>query len=124
MKRIIAESYPVLLVAMAVSLAGGVLLDSSTDLISRLPLLAMIPIINGTGGNLGSILGARLSSALHMGTLQPKLRGQSVLNENLSVAALQGVVVFSIITLVFSASQYFFLFHTREVWIQTTLSSP
>jgi mgtE-like transporter len=95
----------VLLAALAIGLVGGVLLGASTGLISRLPILAMVPVINGTGGNLGCILGARLSSALHLGSLRPKLRKQPVLVENLSIAVLQAVLVFAAVGLIFSCLQ-------------------
>lgn len=106
LKRIVLESYPVLLVAMGVSLAAGVILNASIPLLTRLPILAVIPVINGTGGNLGSILGARLSSALHLGTIRPRLRGQRGLAENLGVALAQGFTIFTMIATTFLLTQH------------------
>ncbi|MDI6642556.1 MAG: magnesium transporter [Candidatus Hodarchaeaceae archaeon] len=97
-KHIILESYPVLTACIIIALAAGSLLKSSIVEISEVPLiLMMIPPINGMGGNIGSILGARLTSALHMGTLEPKLRGQRVLRGNLAATALISIAIYSLI---------------------------
>lgn len=101
-KRIILESYPVLTACILIALAAGHMLNSSIADIAKIPLiLAMVLLINGIGGNIGSILGARLTSALHVGTLEPKLRGQRVLRGNLVASALISVSIFSLIGLVF-----------------------
>jgi mgtE-like transporter len=101
-RRIVAESYPILLVCTLIGLSGGFMLGASFDLIAKFPeVLAMFVVINATGGNLGCILGARLSSALHLGTLEPKLHGQRVLVDNLTASAIQSLLVFSIVAAVF-----------------------
>ncbi len=103
-KHIILQSYPVLTVGIIIALVAGFLLKSNIAEISEIPLiLMMIPPINGIGGNIGSILGARLSSALHVGTLEPKLRGQRVLRGNLVATALISVTIYSLIGIAFVA---------------------
>lgn len=103
-KRIVLESYPILTVCFLISLAAGHILNSSIATIAELPLiLAMIPPINGIGGNIGSILGSRLTSALHIGTLEPKLRGQKVLRGNIAASTLISLGVFSFTSVIFFA---------------------
>lgn len=106
-KRIVIESYPILLACILVALAAGYMLNSSIAEITELPLiLSMIPPINGIGGNIGSILGARLTSALHIGTLEPRLRKQRVLRRNVSASALISFAIFSLIGALFFAIAY------------------
>lgn len=106
-KRIVLESYPILVTCILVALAAGHMLNSSIAEIAELPLiLAMIPPINGMGGNIGSILGARLTSALHIGTLEPRLRGQRVLRRNVSASALISFIVFLLFGLLFFTIAY------------------
>lgn len=101
-KRIIIESYPVLIAASLISISGGVMLGSSKNVVASVQqFFAMMLVINATAGNLGSILGARLASALHLGTLEPKLRGQKLLKDNLAASAIQSLSVFSILGIVF-----------------------
>ncbi len=106
-KRIVLESFPVLIASMIISLVAGYMLNSSIQKISELPIiLMMIPPINGLGGNIGSILGARLSSALHLGTLEPRLRGQRVLRRNMVASAMVSFIIFSFIGVIFFTIAY------------------
>lgn len=60
-------------------------------------LLALIPVVNAVGGNLGAVLGARLTSALHLGTIEPRLmRGR--LTDNLGLALTAGLAVYAALT--------------------------
>lgn len=106
-KRIVFESYPVLLACVVIGLSAGLLLDAHLEKLTPI-ILAMIPPINGLGGNVGSILGARLTSALHMGTIQPRIRGQSLLRMNVAASSVLSLVVFVFIGLIFFASAYAF----------------
>ncbi len=96
-RRILWESYPILLLCAIISLSAGLILDSQTESIKALPLiLMMIPPINGINNNVCSILGSRLTSALHMGTVV-KFRGDKVLGKNMRATLLMsfGVFVFT-----------------------------
>lgn len=59
----------------------------------------MIPVLNGIGGNLASILGARLTSALHTGIIEPKLNNKE-LKLNVALIIALGFSVFSIIAII------------------------
>jgi mgtE-like transporter len=54
----------------------------------------MIPVINGVGGNIGSILGARLSSGLHVGSIELDHYGEE-LHKNILSALLLGIVSYT-----------------------------
>lgn len=92
-RKIVSESYRVLLISVLIGLVAGYMLDVYGWINPF--VLAMVPPINGIGGNIGSVLGARLSSALHLGTVTPDLRGQGALGENLAASAILGVIVYS-----------------------------
>ncbi len=72
--RTVAETYSVLVACALISTFSGLLAEHHLDLFYSVPfLLVLVPVINDIAGNVGAILGARLSSALHLGTIS---RGQ------------------------------------------------
>ena len=53
-ERIVAESLPLLMVTLLLELlAGRVLLHSASALLETAALLALLPLLNATGGNVG-----------------------------------------------------------------------
>lgn len=61
---------PVLTVLTVVELGSGLVLDTFEETLLSYPtLLVLVPVTIGMGGNLGSILAARLSTAFHLGIL-------------------------------------------------------
>ncbi len=103
-RRILWESYPVLVVCAVISLTAGIVLDSQTGSINALPLiLMMVPPINGINNNVCSILGARLASALHMGMIEPSFKRQRVLRGNVNATWLMSVGVFWFTSAIFFA---------------------
>jgi mgtE-like transporter len=85
----------VIVLCAAISLSAGLVLDSQIESIKAFPLiLMMVPPINGINNNVCSILGARLASALHMGTIEPKFGKQKVLRKNTRATWLMSVGVF------------------------------
>lgn len=61
---------PILFVLTLVELGSGLVLDSFEATLLQFPsLLVLVPVTIGTAGNLGSVLAARLSTALHLGRL-------------------------------------------------------
>lgn len=64
------RSLPVLLGAVVIGVLAGQLLAFYEDRLLALPvLLALVPAVNGIGGNVGSVLGSRVASGLHVGGL-------------------------------------------------------
>lgn len=68
--RITLQSLPVLLGAVVIGVLAGQILAYYQDRLLAIPiLLALVPAVNGIGGNVGSLLGARVASGLHFGGL-------------------------------------------------------
>jgi mgtE-like transporter len=105
LRRILWESYPVLVLCAVLSLSAGLILNSQIDSIKALPLiLVMVPPINGINNNVCSILGARLGSALAMGTVEPRFGKQIALRKNIRASWLMSIGVF-----IFTSAIFFIL---------------
>lgn len=96
--KIIKESIPLLTLCIGVEVLIGQVLNTNKSLITIPLVLALIPVINGVGGNIGSILGARLASGLHTGIIGLDLKGVE-LRKNVTSTFLMGVITFSILGL-------------------------
>ena len=69
-RGIVRRMLPVLVVLTAIELGSGIVLDTFESTLLRYPtLLVLVPVAIGMAGNLGSILAARFSTALHLGLL-------------------------------------------------------
>lgn len=69
-KTITLHSLPVLVGAVFIGVMAGQILSYYQDRLFAIPiLLALVPAINGIGGNVGSVLGSRVASGLHFGGL-------------------------------------------------------
>ena len=97
-KRILKQSTPILFVCSILGIfAGGFLNSSISTLLKNPSLLTLIPLFSGESGNLVSILGARLSSALHSGLIQPVFRPEKTTLRNFSIIATLAIVIYPII---------------------------
>ena len=68
-KRIVANSFPLLVGLSIVVLWAGLTLEDAEALLGEYGVLAvMVPTMVDMGGNLGAILSARLSTRFHLGT--------------------------------------------------------
>jgi len=95
MKKIIKQSTPVLLLCSFLGVTAGGFLNSSIETLLKNPsLLTLVPLFSGGGGNLVSILGARLSSALHSGLISPVLRPEKVTVRNFLIIVLLAIILF------------------------------
>ncbi len=73
LRRILAESLPVLTLSGVVLILAGMTLETRLEAFITLPaLLVLIPAFLQQGGALGSILASRLSSKIHLGLLEPR----------------------------------------------------
>jgi len=67
-RRIVASTFPVLIVLSVLVLFAGITLANARELLAEFPVLAvMVPTMVAMGGNLGAILSARLSTRFHLG---------------------------------------------------------
>ncbi|AYK16448.1 MAG: magnesium transporter [Methanosarcina flavescens] len=88
-------------------LVGQILNSREEHLISMPAILILIPSLIKIGGDTGSMLGARLSSALHMG-LGDNLRSNPVVRNSVIAASIVGFISsISVSILVFLASNLF-----------------
>ncbi len=93
-RSIFRESALLLALMAFIGVAGGYILESVEEQLILFPvLLFLVPIINGIGGNLGAVLGARISSALHTGQMDSSIKDPE-LRENMLFMMLMGGIVF------------------------------
>lgn len=98
MKKIIKESTVVLLICSFLGVSAGGFLNSSITILLKNPsLLTLIPLFSGESGNLVSILGAKLSSSLHAGLINPDLRPDKKTMRNFSIIVFLSIIIFPII---------------------------
>ncbi|MBA3303397.1 MAG: magnesium transporter [Actinomycetota bacterium] len=72
LKRIVVESFPVVLAAGVLDLVAGLTIEKRLSSFTAFPaLLVLIPPFLAASGALGGILSSRLSSALHLGVISP-----------------------------------------------------
>ncbi|MGH2661577.1 MAG: magnesium transporter [Actinomycetota bacterium] len=97
-RRIIAESLPVLLLAAAIDLLAGLVVEGRLEeFVAHPVLLILIPPIIGNAGGLGGILSSRLSSKLHLGALSPRGLPEGVALLDFSIVFLFALVVFPLV---------------------------
>jgi len=93
-REIFKQSAGILALMGFIGVGGGFVLESIEDqLLDAVVLLFLIPILNDVGGNLGAVLGARVSSSLHTGEISPSF-GDSEYKENIWVMMALGFLVF------------------------------
>lgn len=90
---VVKQSIPILIIAMLLGIVAGQILNLTRSIILFPWVLFIIPVINGIGGNLGTIIGARLSSGLHIGYISPQLQGKP-LEKNLLTGIALGITTY------------------------------
>ena len=106
-KKIVRYSLPLLILCILFELFAGQILQSGQNKLLSLPIfLISIPVINGVGGNIGSILGARLASGLHVGYINPNFRDKKI-NDNLITSMLLGIITYSILAILIYCTALF-----------------
>jgi mgtE-like transporter len=80
-------------------LFAGQILQSGQNTLLKIPIyLISIPVINGVGGNIGSILGARLASGLHVGYINLDIKDKKM-HESLITSLLMGIITYSVLAI-------------------------
>lgn len=104
-KTILRQSTPILLLCSFLGgSAGGILNSSVETLLTNPSLLTLIPLFSGESGSLISILGARLSSGLHSGLVEPFKVPEGNALHNFWICYILGIVVFPFIGLIAESS--------------------
>lgn len=93
-RRITLQSLPVLFGAVVIGVLAGQILAFYQDRLLAIPvLLALVPAVNGIGGNVGSVLGARVASGLHFGGLWSN--GARGFRTDLSASVILTIITFT-----------------------------
>lgn len=113
-KTIITQSTPILFVCSIFGvLAGGIFNSSLDTLITNQSLLTLLPLFSGESGSIVSILGARISSGLHSGLIEPSLKPKKNTGYNFLLSLILAVIIFPIIG--FLAESSALMFNTTGV---------
>ena len=89
-RRIVRESFPVLMVAIVLDILAGTVVEPRIENVLAYPaFLLVIPGFLEKTGALGAILAARLGSKLHLGAVTPRAKPDAA-------ALLDGTVVFAV----------------------------
>lgn len=99
--KILKESFWLLTICILIEILAGQILNSQEKIINIPIILAAVPVVNGIGGNIGSIMGAKLTSGLHVGFVKPDLKDK-VLRGYISDIILLAIIVFILIAVLMS----------------------
>jgi len=92
-QKMIRETVTILILCALLDLLTGGTLEGMKEKFSLLPgLLVMIPPLIDLRGNIGSALGSRLGSALHLGLVRPEFTMTEVLKINIFSSLFLSVV--------------------------------
>ena len=108
-KTILKQSTPILLLCSFLGgSAGGILNSSVETLLTNPSLLTLIPLFSGECGSLISILGARLSSGLHSGLVEPLSKPEGEALHNFGICYILAIVIFPFIGILAESSSLMF----------------
>jgi mgtE-like transporter len=98
LRRILIESIPMLFICGLIDTLAGVTLDIRLEHLIALPaMFIIIPPFLGESNALGGILSSRLSSMLHIGTVEPKSLPDRLVSANFLVIYLLALIVFLVV---------------------------
>ena len=104
---ILKQSTPVLLLCSFLGGAAGSILNSAVEtLLTNPSLLTLLPLFSGESGSLISILGARLSSGLHSGLIEPFTKPEGEALHNFMICFILAVIIFPIIGVLAEGSSF------------------
>nr|WP_319374020.1 magnesium transporter [uncultured Methanobacterium sp.] len=98
LKKIIIHSTPTLFLSSIFGTTAGTILNGSfSTILSNPSILALVPLFSGESGDLVSILGARLSSGLHIGSIESSLRPSGGALRNFAIIIILAVIIYPLI---------------------------
>lgn len=98
LKKIIIHSTPTLFLSSLFGTTAGTILNSSfSTILSNPSILALVPLFSGQSGDLVSILGARLSSGLHIGSIKSSLRPNESAIRNFAIIVILALLIYPLI---------------------------
>ncbi len=99
-RRIVLESLPVLVIAGALSLVAGVVLERSIDrFLAYTVLLMLLPGFLSTGGALGGILSSRLATKAHLGLIERSRLPQREARSDIAMTLALAIPIFVFLAL-------------------------
>jgi len=99
-KKIVKHGIPLLVLAVVIEIFAGQILQGKQEMLILLPIfLISVPVVNSISGNIGSVLGARLASGLHVGYISLNLKDKEM-HDNLLTALLIGVITYFVLAIV------------------------
>lgn len=93
-RQMLVRSVPILSALILIEMIGGSTLGSRYAAIMPIFLILLPPFL-AVGGNVGSVFGSRVSSALHLGLITPSLRKNGALTSNVTALAVSGLASFT-----------------------------
>jgi mgtE-like transporter len=92
-RAIVGTMMPVLVVLSVLEMGSGLVLhELEKTFLDRPTLLVLVPVMIAMGGNLGAILSSRLSTRLHLGTLEFSPRNPVIITNVVATLALAATV--------------------------------
>lgn len=108
-KEIISQSTPVLFVCSILGVfAGGIFNTAIQTLLTNPTLLTLMPLFSGESGSIISILGARISSGLHSGLIEPIFKPKKNTNFNFLLILILSVLIYPTIGFLAQAASHIF----------------
>jgi mgtE-like transporter len=99
-KKIVKHGLPLLTITIIVEVFAGQILQGKQEFLIVVPIfLISIPVINSVAGNVGSVLGARLASGLHVGYITHSLKDEEMQN-NLIISIGIGFLTYFLLAIV------------------------
>lgn len=99
-KKIVKTGLPLLTLTILIEIFGGQILQGRQESLILFPIfLISIPVINSISGNIGSVLGARLASGLHVGYITLSYKDKEM-HDNLLISLLMGFITYFILAIV------------------------
>jgi len=99
-KRIVRYGLPLLTLCVLIEIFAGTILQGGQNILLKIPIfLISIPVINSVGGNIGSILGARLASGLHVGYITLDIKDKKM-HENFITSIFLGLITYGILAII------------------------
>jgi len=99
-KKIVKHGIPLLTITLLIEVIAGQILQGKQGALLAFPIfLISIPVINSVSGNIGSVLGARLASGLHVGYINISLKDKEM-HDNVFISIFIGVITYFVLSIV------------------------
>lgn len=119
---IVKESVKILLLTSIISTIGGLSLQSIEQrLFAIVPLLILLPAMNGMVGNYGTIVSSRFTTALYLGEISKKWWRSENMRDLFGDIIKVGVISAVYISVLASLAAYMKGFHLTDVLVMKTV---